>query len=158
MTLLRYEDERQKRLRSDGLAQYVDLRHADQQMNSNLADDPFGEEYGERPYQIPAGLEQTGRTKLVVVGTGYGGITYAIRLMMGAHFRPEDIVFIDFASGFGGAWYWNRYPGVMCDVESACYMPLLEEMGYVPKNKYSYGTELRQYAELLASTYKLRAK
>ena len=41
---------------------------------------------------------------------------------------------IDQAGGFGGTWYWNRYPGVMCDVESYCYMPMLEEMGYVPKN------------------------
>ena len=39
---------------------------------------------------------------------------------------------IDKAGGIGGTWYWNRYPGVMCDVESYIYMPMLEEMNYVP--------------------------
>ncbi len=148
----KYEEERQKRMRPDGLSQYVDLREVDQQSNNHLAEDPFSAEYGDRPWAIPPGLD-SGRSKIVIIGTGYAGLTYAVRLMEGANFAPEDIVFLDASSGFGGAWYWNRYPGVMCDVESACYMPLLEETGYVPKNRYAYGSELREYAELIASRY-----
>ncbi|KAF9869704.1 hypothetical protein CkaCkLH20_12747 [Colletotrichum karsti] len=152
LTFSKYEEERQKRIRDDGLAQYVKLTEGDDHLH--LADDPFGGEFGDRQWSIPFGVS-TGKTKVVIIGAGYGGLTYAVRLIQGAGFTPEDIVFLDTASGFGGAWYWNRYPGLMCDVESACYMPLLEETGYIPKNKYSYGSELRGYAELLASTFKL---
>jgi len=54
-------------------------------------------------------------------------------------------------------WYWNRYPGLMCDVESYIYLPLLEETGFVPKHKYSYGEEIRTNTELIAKKYNLQA-
>jgi cation diffusion facilitator CzcD-associated flavoprotein CzcO len=57
---------------------------------------------------------------------------------------------VDVAGGFGGTWYWNRYPGLQCDVESYIYMPFLEEAGYVPKHKYASGDEIRQHCERVA--------
>lgn len=70
-------------------------------------------------------------------------------------YNAGDNVLIDFTGGFGGTWYWNRYPGLMYDVASEVYMPLLEEMKYVPQHKYSYGYELRAYAENVANCYGL---
>lgn len=43
----------------------------------------------------------------------------------------------------------------MCDVESYIYMPLLEELNYMPKHKYSYGPELRQHAYNIADHFNL---
>jgi cation diffusion facilitator CzcD-associated flavoprotein CzcO len=60
---------------------------------------------------------------------------------------------VDIAGGYGGTWYWNRYPGLMCDVEGYCYLPLLEETGYIPKHKYSYGAEIRHNTEVIAGHY-----
>ena len=62
---------------------------------------------------------------------------------------------IDQAGGIGGTWYWNRYPGVMCDVESYIYMPMLEDLDYVPTRKYAFGDEIRQHLERIADKYDL---
>lgn len=51
--------------------------------------------------------------------------------------EEKEVVII--GGGFGGTWYWNRYPGVQCDVESYVYMPLLEELGTIPTEKYAHG-------------------
>ena len=70
-------------------------------------------------------------------------------VVAGAHLRKvgvDRIRLIDNAGGIGGTWYWNRYPGVMCDVESYCYMPMLEEMEYVPKTRYAFGEEIREFS------------
>jgi cation diffusion facilitator CzcD-associated flavoprotein CzcO len=75
-----------------------------------------------------------------------------------AGFNAADIRLVDVAGGFGGTWYWNRYPGLMCDVESYIYMPLLEETGYMPKFKYAYGTELREHADRIAEKWGLTDK
>lgn len=149
-TLLKYDQERQKRLRSDGLGQYVDIEKSE--TLQHYAEDPWITD-GHVPNSLPA--EDGTTAKAVLIGAGYGALLFAVRLIEIAGFKPEEIIFVDNAGGFGGTWYWNQYPGLMCDVESACYMPLLEETGYVPKHRYSYGTELRQYAELVASKWKL---
>ncbi|CAB4836960.1 unannotated protein [freshwater metagenome] len=60
---------------------------------------------------------------------------------------------IDKAGDFGGTWYWNRYPGCMCDVESYTYLPLLEETGYMPTRKYAHAPEIFAYAQLLGRTF-----
>src|SRR5215467_3619777 len=59
------------------------------------------------------------------------------------------------AGCFGGTWYWNRYPGAMCDVESYCYLPLLEELGYMPKHKYSFAPEILEHSRAIARHYRL---
>ena len=45
---------------------------------------------------------------------------------------------IEKAGDFGGTWYWNRYPGAQCDIEGYLYLPLLEELNYIPKERYSF--------------------
>jgi cation diffusion facilitator CzcD-associated flavoprotein CzcO len=62
---------------------------------------------------------------------------------------------IDRAGGIGGTWYWNRYPGVMCDVESYIYMPMLEEMNTVPTTRYAFGEEIRLHLDAIARRYAL---
>ena len=70
----------------------------------------------------------------------------------------DDIAIIDRASDFGGTWYWNRYPGVHCDIESYIYVPLLEELGSVPSKKYAPGGEILNYAQMIGRKYGLYDK
>src|SRR3546814_17420636 len=56
---------------------------------------------------------------------------------------------------FGGTWYWNRYPGIRCDVDAYIYLPLLEETGFVPSEKYAKGVEIHAQCRLLAKKYGL---
>ena len=77
---------------------------------------------------------------VVIVGGGIAGV------LAGATLRKagiERIRIVDQAGGIGGTWYWNRYPGVMCDVESYSYMPMLEELDYIPTRRYAFGEEIR---------------
>jgi cation diffusion facilitator CzcD-associated flavoprotein CzcO len=67
----------------------------------------------------------------------------------------ESITLIDTAGGIGGTWYWNRYPGVMCDVESYIYMPMLEEMNYIPRHRYASGDEIRRHLDAIATSHRL---
>lgn len=151
--LKKYAEERDKRLRSDGLDQYADVR--DFSRYKHLAGDPWCHETGERQWAVPK-APPNGRYKVAVVGTGFGGLTYAIRILLNTGIQANEILLIDNSAGFGGAWYWNRYPGLMCDVEASCYMPLLEETGYTPKHRYAYGPELRAYSEQLATQWGLQ--
>ena len=77
---------------------------------------------------------------------------------MGARLREagfESLRIIETGGDFGGTWYWNRYPGAMCDVESYFYLPLLEETGYMPKHKYSFAPEILEHARRIARHYHL---
>ncbi len=89
---------------------------------------------------------------VVIVGGGIAG------LLAGANLRKagvQKIRIIDEAGGIGGTWYWNQYPGVMCDVESYMYMPMLEELGYVPSQRYAVGEEIRSHLEAVATKFDL---
>jgi cation diffusion facilitator CzcD-associated flavoprotein CzcO len=91
---------------------------------------------------------------VVIVGGGIAGV------LAGAHLRKngiERIRIVDQAGGIGGTWYWNRYPGVMCDVESYIYLPMLEELAYVPTRRYSSGEEIRQHLGSVAERFDLEA-
>ncbi|KAH3958725.1 hypothetical protein HBH70_205330 [Parastagonospora nodorum] len=146
----KYAQERQKRINPKGIAQYIDIRSPEVQ---DLAQDPWVD------YETLAKTDPPVRDgdaiKFLICGAGHNGILSAVRLI-DAGFNPKDIVLVDIAGGYGGTWYWNRYPGLMCDVEGYCYLPLLEETGYVPKHKYSYGAEIRRNVELIASHYGLQ--
>src|ERR1700730_16666339 len=126
----KYDFERDKRLRPDGEAQYMAPvgKHA-----RYVARDPFAPEAVARE-------PLTDETEVIVLGGGWTGLLTAVRL---AEAGIHDIRIIDDGSDFGGTWYWNRYPGAQCDIESYCYMPLLEETGYIPKEKYAYAPELQ---------------
>ena len=90
--------------------------------------------------------------EVAIIGGGFGG------LLMGARLREagyRSIRLIEKAGDVGGTWYWNRYPGAMCDVESYVYLPLLEEMGYIPKHKYSFAPEIFEYSKAIARHFDL---
>ncbi|KAJ7625243.1 hypothetical protein DFH06DRAFT_1285199 [Mycena polygramma] len=149
----KYIEERDKRLRPDGLKQF--LRLADSTEFKYLQEDPWVD-HAALNAQPPA-LNDGDEVKFLVLGAGYGALLFAVHLIE-AGFKAADIRFVDIAGGFGGTWYWNRYPGLMCDVESYIYMPLLEETEYMPRHKYSYGTELREHADRIAQKWGLTDK
>ncbi|CAN8104527.1 unnamed protein product [Discula destructiva] len=149
----KYNEEKEKRLRADGQSQYEELSKSSRL--ASLGKDPFADH--EALNKQPSSLKDGQEVQVLILGAGFGGLLYAAR-MIEAGLKPDDIRLVDFAGGFGGTWYWNRYPGLMCDTEAFVYCPLLEETGYMPKHQFSYGEELRQHAERIASHYGLADK
>jgi cyclohexanone monooxygenase len=137
----RYREERDRRLRDEGLGQY-------QQTEGDLA------VYDEDPYVEPgfARAPLADAVEVAIIGGGFGGLLAGARLRQAGF---EDIRVIDKAGDFGGTWYWNRYPGAQCDVESYIYLPMLEELGYVPRMKYSFGPEILDHARAIARHFRL---
>ena len=139
--LEKYLAERDKRVREDGNAQYVEVKAE----FSRYVEDPYVD-----PGFTRAPVFDT--VEFAIIGGGFGG------LLMGARLREagiERIRVVESAGDFGGTWYWNRYPGAMCDVESYCYLPLLEELGYMPKHKYSFAPEILEHSRSIARHYRL---
>ena len=137
----KYREERDKRRRPEGERQYLEVE-------DELAD--FYETDPHTPYTPRDTLDED--TDVVVLGGGFAG------LLAGAHLRQEGIDnfrIIEMAGDFGGTWYWNRYPGVQCDIESYCYIPLLEELNYIPKEKYSYGAEIFEHCQRIGRHFDL---
>lgn len=151
----KYEEEKQKRLRSDGSNQYIDLEVDATSKLAALIEDPWVDH--DALNAVPPNLKSGDHVKLVILGTGFSGLLHAARFIE-AGFSPDDIHLVDEAGGFGGTWYWNRYPGLMCDSESSIYLPLLEETGYMPKHRYSHGHEIREHAERIAEKYGISDK
>jgi cation diffusion facilitator CzcD-associated flavoprotein CzcO len=137
----RYRREREKRLRPDGLAQFQELKGA----FADFDRDPFADPDFEREPVVE-------ETDVVVVGAGFAGMLVAVRLLGEGIDRFR---IIDKAGDFGGTWYWNRYPGCMCDVESYTYLPLLEETGYMPKRKYSGAPEIFEHCQRIGTQFGL---
>ncbi|KAL1952449.1 hypothetical protein VTO42DRAFT_5387 [Malbranchea cinnamomea] len=152
--LQKYARERDKRLRADGDAQFVDIPGSEKLARYDK--DPWEAEFLElqRTHGVRPRVEDGTHTKVFILGAGFAGLVFAVKLLQ-AGFTIDDLLIVDTAGGFGGTWYWNRYPGLMCDVESYIYMPLLEETGYMPKHKYAQGTELRNYANMMAEKWGL---
>jgi len=110
--------------------------------------------YVEDPYVEPGFTRAPvfDEVEFAIIGGGFGG------LLMGARLREagfDSLRVVENAGDFGGTWYWNRYPGAMCDVESYVYLPLLEELGYMPKHKYSFAPEILEHSRRIARHYKL---
>jgi len=137
----KYREERDRRLRDDGNEQYVEVAGR----FAHYLDDPYVE-----PGFTRAPLHD--EVEVVIIGGGFGGLLAGARLRQAG---VESIRMIDPAGDFGGTWYWNRYPGIACDIESYTYLPLLEEVGYVPKEKYSYGAEILAHSQAIARTFDL---
>ena len=137
----KYLEERDKRLRDDGNEQYVEVTAE----FSHYVDDPYVE-----PGFSRAPLQD--EVEVAIIGGGFGGLLMAARLREAGF---DDIRMIEKAGDFGGTWYWNRYPGAMCDVESYCYLPLLEELDYMPKHKYSFAPEILEHSKRIARHYNL---
>ena len=137
----RYRLEREKRLRDDAQAQY-----------SQLTDDY--EEFDHDPWVEPGFTREpvVETTQVVIVGGGFAGMLIAKGLLERG---ITDFRIIDKAGDFGGTWYWNRYPGCMCDVESLIYLPLLEETGYTPTEHYVPATEIFEHCQRIGRQYDL---
>ncbi len=137
----KYRMERDKRLRTEGNSQYVEVKGD----FANYLDDPY----------IEPGFEReplTDEVDVVVIGGGFGGQLAAARL---SEAGIDDFRIIEKGGDFGGTWYWNRYPGAQCDIESYIYLPLLEEIGYVPKEKYSHAPEILAHSRAIGEHYDL---
>jgi len=138
----KYREERDKRLRADGNDQYVEVVGD----YARYVEDPYVEPFEREPL--------TDAVDVVVIGGGFGG------LLAGARLREagiEDVRVIEKGGDFGGTWYWNRYPGAMCDVESYIYLPLLEEIGYVPQEKYAHAPEILAHSQAIGKHFDLYA-
>lgn len=137
----KYAQERDRRLRPDGIEQYVEISG----VFADFATDPWSDRDFTRD---PLSDE----VDVAIIGAGFGGLLTGARLReLGVH----SIRLIDKAADVGGTWYWNRYPGIACDVESYVYMPLLEELGYVPTEKYAKGPEIFAHCRSIAEHYDL---
>ena len=139
----KYLTERDKRLRTEGNEQYIEVKGD----FSDYVDDPYCNADDRDPV--------TDHVDIVVIGGGFGG------LLMGGRLKEagfDDVRVIEKGGDFGGTWYWNRYPGAMCDVESYCYLPMLEELGYIPKHKYSFAPEIMEHTKNIARHYDLYDK
>ena len=137
----KYRQERDKRIRPEGNEQYIEVEGK----FAHYVDDPYVEPgFAREPL--------TDEVDIVIIGGGFGG------LLAGARFREaglNNFRIIEAGGDFGGTWYWNRYPGAQCDIEAYCYLPLLEELGYVPKEKYSFAPEIYEHSQRIAKTFNL---
>ncbi|MBW2313680.1 MAG: NAD(P)/FAD-dependent oxidoreductase [Deltaproteobacteria bacterium] len=137
----KYREERDRRMRPDANDQYLQVKGE----FAHFLEDPYVEPGFERE-------ALTDEVEVAVIGGGFGGLLTAARLRDEG---VEDIRIIDSAGDFGGTWYWNRYPGVACDIESYIYLPLLEETGHMPKQKYVTGAEILEHCQRIARKYDL---
>ena len=137
----KYRQERDKRIRADGNDQYIEVTGD----FSHYIDDPYVELGFERE-AVNAEVE------VLIIGGGFGGMLAAARLR---DTGISDLMIVEKGGGFGGTWYWNRYPGASCDIESLVYFPLLEETGFIPKQRYTNATETLEYCQVIAEQYKL---
>ncbi|AUW57426.1 monooxygenase [Sphingobium sp. SCG-1] len=137
----KYLEERDKRLRKDGDAQFIEA-------SGDYAD------YVADPYVEPGFARQslTEEIDVLIVGGGFGGLLTGAEL---TRHGIESFRIVEVAGDFGGTWYWNRYPGVRCDIEAAIYMPLVEEVGTVPTEKYARGAEIFAHAQAIGRHFNL---
>ncbi len=137
----KYREERDRRLRPDGQEQYA---AAFQESEAVDFSDPHMTR-SSRPAISDA-------VDVVVLGGGWAGV------LAGYHLRKAGVTnfrIIEQAGDFGGVWYWNRYPGLSCDNDSYCYLPLLEEMQFFPSKKFADGLEIREYCQSVARKFEL---
>ncbi|MGA0607024.1 flavin-containing monooxygenase [Phenylobacterium sp. VNQ135] len=136
----KYREERDRRLRADANEQYVEIKG----QFAHYLEDP----YVERTERAPL----TDEVEVVVIGGGFGGQLAAARLKEAG---VADVRIIEKGGDFGGTWYWNRYPGAACDIESYIYLPLLEEVGYMPVEKYSRAPEILRHSRAIGEKFDL---
>jgi len=137
----KYRREREKRIHREGQEQYI------------RATGDFAEVYESDPYTPFQPRDPLAEDiDVAVLGAGWSGI------LAGYHLKRAGITnfrTINHAGDFGGVWYWNRYPGLQCDNDAYAYLPLLEEMGFIPSKKFEDGYEIRGYAQSIARRFGL---
>lgn len=138
----RYQQERDKRIRPEGDRQYAQAslgshRHL-------LVTDPF------QPLADRDPIDK--ELDVLVIGGGWSGLLAASTLQ---RLGVSSFLIVESGGDFGGTWYWNRYPGAQCDIQSYTYLPLLEETGYMPKERYSHAPEIQQHAQRIGRHFDL---
>ena len=136
----RYARERDKRLRPDGNDQYLEVAG---QFDRYL-DDPYTERVEREP--------RRDHVTVAFVGGGFAGLVTAARLKDAG---IDDVRIVEKGGGFGGTWYWNRYPGAQCDTAAMIYMPLLEETGHMPSELYAHAPEILDHCDHIGKQYGL---
>ena len=139
----KYAEERDKRIRSDGNDQYIEIK--DQ-----------WDHYLEDPYIKREDRESVSdHVTVAFIGGGFSGLVTGARCVENG---IADVRIIEKGGDFGGTWYWNRYPGAMCDTAAMIYLPLLEETGHMPTKKYAFAPEILQQCRRIGETYNLYDK
>jgi len=138
--LKKYRAERDKRLRADGNAQYTRL----EKQGHVASADPYTPMIERAP--------KTDHVTFAFVGGGFAGLCTGARVVEAG---IKDVRIIEKGGDFGGTWYWNRYPGAMCDTASMVYMPLLEETGHMPTEKYAHAPEILEQCQRIGRKFGL---
>ena len=137
----KYAQERAKRLRPEGADQYLEL------------EGEFAEFYEIDPYTTVTARDPiVENAEVVILGGGFAG------LLAGAYLKKagvQGIRVIEMAGDFGGVWYWNRFPGIQCDNDAYCYIPMLEELGFIPSKKFADGAEIFQHCRNMGKHFGL---
>src|SRR5262252_1007477 len=141
----RFAEERDLRLkyRPEGTAQFTSDFSGGL---AKYADDPYAGEGGAPRDPI------TDTVEVLFIGGGFSALLTSARLRERG---VESIRIVERGGDVGGTWYWNRYPGVACDVVAYDYLPLLDETGYVPTRHYARGDEIFGYCQAIAKRYNL---
>ena len=136
----KYAEERDKRLRADGNDQYQRLegKFADLAVDSYIP--------------VKAREPVTDHVTFAFIGGGFAGLVVGARLKAAG---IDDVRIVEKGGDFGGTWYWNRYPGAQCDTASMIYMPLLEETGHMPSEKYAHAPEIREHCSRIGTKFGL---
>ncbi|HEY8385326.1 MAG TPA: NAD(P)/FAD-dependent oxidoreductase [Porticoccaceae bacterium] len=137
----KYRQERDKRIRPEGQKQYAKVK------------EEFADEYVVDPHTPVVPRDPISEDlDVAILGTGWSGLLAAYHLKQAGVSTFRNI---DHGGDWGGVWYWNRYPGIQCDNDAYCYLPLLEETGYMPSKKYSDGYEIYDYFKLIVNKFDL---
>ncbi|MEV4167890.1 NAD(P)/FAD-dependent oxidoreductase [Nonomuraea sp. NPDC049709] len=136
----KYREERDKRLRPDGNDQYLRLTGR----FAHYLDDPYT--------PVTERAPKTDHVTVAFIGGGFAGLVTGARLKEAG---IEDVRIVEKGGDFGGTWYWNRYPGAQCDTASLVYMPLLEETGHMPTEKYAHAPEILEHCRRIGKHFGL---
>ena len=140
----KFREERNLRLgyRPPGTDQYTSELSGDL---AKYAIDPYAKD-------VPSREPLDDEVEVLFIGGGFSALLTSARLRERG---LESIRIVERGSDVGGTWYWNRYPGAACDVVSYDYLPLLDELDYVPVNHYSRGPEIFSHCQAIAQKYNL---
>jgi cyclohexanone monooxygenase len=137
----KYRQERDKRLRAEGSKQFIETSN------------DFAEYWETDPHSPPPTRAAIAcDVEVVVLGGGFAGLIAAARLKEAG---VSDVRVVEMGGDFGGVWYWNRYPGIQCDNDSYCYIPLLEELNYMPTKKFADGAEIFAHCQRIGRHFAL---
>ncbi len=140
---VKYREERDKRLRPDGNDQYLEPTGR----FAWMLDDPYTPVVEREPV--------FDEVTVALIGGGFSGLCVGARLQQAG---IDDVRIVEVGGDVGGAWYWNRYPGAMCDTAAMIYLPLLEETGHIPSAKYVMAPEIFEHCQRIAKTFDLYDK